>query len=252
MKYRLCLLSAAFVVFFQIEASSTWVVNGTKVKAGKFDEVVRIFGESGACTASIVGPRTIVTAAHCGKTGEIAEFEFKGRSYEAVLTRSPAYLTHDLDLGVGLLSKDIVDANPMTIGGDAKLGLAVSVLGYGCTETPEEPEEEDDDSPFPWSWDLRPLQRGESIIASFRHADMVLKQPGGSALCYGDSGGPMILESKSGVVILGINSKGNLKDISYGLRLDLPESKKFLMKIGKDHGVEICGINKLCKSAPTK
>ena len=48
-------------------------------------------------TATIVGPRVIVTAAHCANTGATATFKFNGANYSATITRSPDYQGKDHD-----------------------------------------------------------------------------------------------------------------------------------------------------------
>ncbi len=266
MKHRLCLLSAAFVVFAPLSALDSMILNGTKVKTGTYLEVVKILTGSSQCTATIVGPSTIITAAHCAATGETSHFDYKGRSYKAKITRIDGYPAKDLDVAVGVTSDKIVDAVPMTIGGAATKGLAVSMLGYGCTEIPDDqkdpipgtPDEGDDDGGWPWPWPWTStagttdeLMRGETSVSGFDNYDMVLTKIGGGAVCFGDSGGPSIVETKGSTLILGINSKGNIKDVSLGFRLDIAESQAFLKKFAKDQGVDICGINKTCtKTTP--
>jgi hypothetical protein len=59
-------------------------------------------------------------------------------------------------------------------------------------------------------------------------------------------------------LLLGINSKGDIKEENYSTRTDLPESQKFFQEMAAKHSIDICGVNKNCgggtpppTSAPT-
>jgi hypothetical protein len=277
MKQRLLLLSVLCALSIPVSALNPMLINGTVVPAGDFQEVVAIKMGTSGCTATIVGPRTIVTAAHCGKTGEIAKFEYKGAKYEAELTRNPLWPAKDIDVSIGVTKTDIVDAQPMNIGGVAKSGQSITLLGFGCVGTgvappitPKDPDQQDcdpdqedcdpdqddaddeDDDPYFAGVASDILRVGQSTIVSFSSFDMVSMQASGAALCFGDSGGPALMNSAGDYLVLGINSKGNIKDTNYNLRLDLPESQEFLKTVATEKSVEICGINKTCKATRVK
>ena len=273
MKHRLLLLSVLCVVGFPVSAFSPLLINGAIVDKDHFKEVVAIKIGNTECTATIVGTRAIVTAAHCGKTGDIAKFEYKGAQYEAELTRNPLWPGKDIDVSIGITKADIVDAEPMNIGGEAKAGGVITLLGFGCTAPgagfapkpkpqqpspdqdgdPEDDDQADDEDEWLGATSLAAdLRMGTSKIVSFSSFDMVSKEASGAALCFGDSGGPALAEVGGTYLLLGINSKGNIKDTNYNLRLDLPESQSFLKETATDKGVEICGINKTCKATRTK
>lgn len=211
------------------------LINGTAVNSGSFPQVVRIMMSGSACTATIVGRNVIITAAHCAKTGQEATFKLSGKTYRASMNRSPLYPGKDHDINVGILSEDVPsDLWPVTIGGTAEKGKGVTILGYGCTR------------PGGTGGNDGILRIGDSAITGFSNYDFVSRKSGGGALCYGDSGGPTMTEDNGRLVLLGINSKGNIQDTSYQTRLDLPESQDFLNKIADEKNLEICGINIYC------
>ncbi len=215
------------------------LIRGTPVPPGTWQEVVRIQSNGAGCTATIVGPRVIITAAHCAKNNATATFTYKGASYSAEMTRSSLYPARDHDISVGLIASEIVGAEPRKIGGAAATGTEITLLGYGCT------------NPITGTGGNDGILRiGKSVITGFSGFDMVSRTPGGAALCYGDSGGPAFVGQPDNYQLLGINSKGNISDTNYNARLDRAESQDFLKKFADNNGVTICGIKGDCGSPP--
>lgn len=234
---RLCALFLVAVVCLNVQARTfaPALINGVPVADGEFEEVVRIRIDNAGCTATIVGPRVILTAAHCGETGKEAKFTFDGEDYTAQITQSPLYPTKDLDISVGIVDKDILGATPASVGGKAVIGKELTILGYGCTQTDGTGGNDG------------VLRIGQAKIVGWAGTyDVVSRTPGGAALCFGDSGGPAFLEDSGKFELLGINSKGNIVDTNYNSRLDHKDSMDFLKKIAKDKKVDICGVNANC------
>jgi hypothetical protein len=235
MRFLASFLIAVVCLNVQARDIAPNLINGQPVTDGSFDQVVRIKTNGAGCTATIVGARVIITAAHCGETGKEAKFRFDGEEYTAKLTQSPLYPTKDLDVSVGILDKDIIGANPASIGGKAVIGEEITLLGYGCTKTDGTGGNDG------------VLRIGKAKITGWAGTyDIVSSTPGGAALCFGDSGGPAFLENSGKFELLGINSKGNIKDTNYNSRLDHKDSLDFLKKIAKDNKVDICGVNANC------
>lgn len=223
--------------FFSLGAfGETRLINGTPVKPGTFPQVVRINTNGSGCTATLIGRNVLVTAAHCAKTNDISKFTIAGKAYQARITRSSLYPGKDHDVSLGVLTENIPsDIQPVSVGGTAEKGTALTILGYGCTQ------------PGGTGGNDGILRIGPSVITGFSNYDFVSKKAGGGALCYGDSGGPAMTEEMGRLVILGINSKGNIKDTNYNTRLDSPESQAFLEKMADDKNLEICGVNVYCQ-----
>jgi hypothetical protein len=98
------------------------LINGTPVPEGTWQEVVTITVGNSGCTDTIVGPRVIITAAHCGNTGQTAVFKFKGKTYRAMLTQSPLYQSKDHDISAGLVSENIASATPVPLEASDRVG----------------------------------------------------------------------------------------------------------------------------------
>ncbi|MCX6102490.1 MAG: trypsin-like serine protease [Proteobacteria bacterium] len=210
------------------------LINGKPVEPGTFEEVIQIRTLDSICSATVVGPRVIITAAHCGPNGAISEFKIKGVTYHAKINRSGLYPGKDHDISVGIVDKEIVGIQPASIGGIAKEGLGITLLGYGCTDVGGHGGSDGI------------LRYGETVVTGFSNYDMVSRKPNGAALCFGDSGGPAFVFERGQHFLIGINSKGNIQDTNYNTRTDISESRAFMKNLAVSEQVEICGFNKNC------
>lgn len=208
------------------------LINGSPVPNKDYPAVVQIFMGNSSCTGTIVGPRVLLTAAHCSPTGGKATFKtWDGKSYTATMTNGTGYPQQDLDLNLGLIDK-AVSVAPASIRVDKfeRQGMNVDMMGYGCIK---EGGGGGNDGV---------LRKGVSVISAGQGFDLVLSAPNGAALCFGDSGGPLFYQGK----VIGVNSKGNIKDTSYCTRTTLPDASAFISGWAADNAVQICGVNMDC------
>lgn len=214
------------------KANEKVLINGNPVDRSKYPHVIRIFAGGSSCTASVVGPRTILTAAHCADDGQTIQFQtVSGKKYSAKISLHPDYPKKDVDLALAVTSVDIdVKPNPVRLDRFEKKGMEVDLIGYGCVK------------PGGGGGNDGVLRAGKSKVAAGQEYDLVLKTEGGAALCYGDSGGPVFYEGKQ----IAVNSKGNIEDTSYVTRLTLEDANAFLKSFAASKGVVICGVNSDC------
>jgi hypothetical protein len=205
------------------------LINGSEVKEPR-PEIVRLSMNGAACTGTLVGPRVVMTAAHCIEDGQTATFAVNGKSYSGKGVQSNRYPEQDHDIAMVIVPEPIVLDEYAEIGGKASRGADITLFGYGCTQ---EGGGGGNDGI---------LRTGGSRIIGYSGYDMVSRKEGGSALCFGDSGGPAFVGSK----LVGINSKGNIRDTNYNTRLDLRVSKDWIKKVAQDRNVEVCGVTKSC------
>jgi hypothetical protein len=218
------------------------LINGKEARSGEFPEVVYISTPGGRCTATVVGPRVIVTAAHCGENNEQATFQVGQTVFKAKLTRSPIYQEgnpdKDHDIALGLIDKDVTGIKFASIGGAATVGSDITLAGYGCTQVGGSGGNDGI------------LRYNDSTIRSHTGFDMESSKQGGGALCFGDSGGPAFVKLSNPVAehhfLLGVNSKGNIRDRNWNCRTDTRESRDFLENFAQQNSVKICGINQDC------
>ncbi len=211
------------------------IIGGLEVATSDFPDIVRIKMDGASCSAVLVGPQVILTAAHCAAPGSVATFEMAGKSYTAKLFRSPLYPGKDHDIALGILDKK-TRVEPSTIGGKATKGADLELYGYGCTKQGG------------GGGNDGVLRFGESAILDFQGMDFVAKEEKGATLCFGDSGGPAYVENENGDWgVVGVASKGNIMDTGYFARLDTTESQTFLKEFVKANDVEICGVNLECE-----
>ena len=206
------------------------LINGEEVDKTKYPAVIRI---NDSCTATVVGPRVIITAAHCADNRSVSTFTTRGRTYKARIYHSRYYRFHDHDIALGITDEEIVGVNPYSIGGKAQLGEKLQIFGYGCTQSPGTGGNDGI------------LRTGMATMTSYSRLDVVSTD--GAALCFGDSGGPAFVKTEDGTgKVLGINSKGNIKDTNYNTRTDLQVSKDFFERFARHFKTDICGVNVDC------
>ncbi len=209
------------------------LINGEVVNKADFPEIILISSGGARCTATIVGPKTVLTAAHCAKNGATVKFTYKGVSHSAKVYRSKLYPRKDHDVALAFSEKEFAESCPYSIGGVSKKGEEVEIFGYGCTK------------PGGGGGMDGKLRYGKAEITGFSGYDFVSGK--GAALCFGDSGGPAFAVSSDGQkFLLGVNSKGNIKNTNYNTRTDTEASQLFFEMMAKEKNADICGINKNC------
>lgn len=215
-----------------LSAAENTLINGEVVPNGERPEVVMISMSGARCTATVVSDRVIITAAHCVSNGGKASFTYGQNSYTSTCKRSPIYPRRDHDLAICLVSEKIDGAKPASVDTTKlEVGETVEILGYGCTR------------PGGGGADGK-LRRGEAKVTGFSGYDVVTEN--GAALCFGDSGGPMMKAKR----LVAVNSKGNIRNTNYNLQLSSDESVSMMKEFAASNSVDICGVTKDCGATP--
>lgn len=211
------------------------LINGEILDTAEWPFIVNIRTGNAGCTATVIGPKTLITASHCGTTGATTTTKIGTKEISGKFERSPLYPRQDHDVAVVVLNEEIKKEDVkvfVSVGGAAAIGAKAYLAGYGCTQAGGGNAD-------------GKLRGGVVEITGFSGFDAVSGGKDGSpALCFGDSGGPMFTEKNDKKPkILGINSKGNIRNTNYNARLDIKESRDFLTNVASKNNVTICGIN---------
>lgn len=179
----------------------------------------------GACSGTIIDTRAVLTAAHC-LVGETAQVEIWPGSGDQVLAESfhanPNYRTNDpssLDVGVVLTTQDLPRSPvPLLLSRDAKVGEQATIAGWGENEQGAGTT----------------LRAGTATISRVTSTFLETQFPGsGSNICYGDSGGPLLLSQGGVWAIAGVISatSGNVctSGTSFYARVRNPDITSFIL-----------------------
>jgi hypothetical protein len=205
-----------------------WALSGSKASAvigGRasedFPSVVKLRAGDKVCSGTIVGPRTVLSAAHCANV-DSPYFEYAGERYSVRYVRSGSG-----DLSLAIADRDITGAKPMSIGGNVKHGEPIANAGYGCTEKGGKPGS---------------MHIGFSKVIGMDEDHLLSVAKDGGALCDGDSGGPAIVRKDSKFYLVAVNSLSDVQHVNITVRMDSEESRRFLKQAAVDNRLEIPGL----------
>lgn len=221
------------------------VVNGTPMIPHEIPQLIRITTRTKPfrkCTATLVGPRAILTSAHCAKDGEQVTFLLNARYFNATITRHSDYHEKDIDLALGFITDTLVVKHPevlekpLRISGAHEKGLHVRLYGEGCIYPGRF---EDGDGV---------LRYGPSILQSFPGFEMISQGEDHDAYCVGSGGGPVLYRSNllADWLVIGVSSKGNVHDENFSTRIGSKEVGEFLDSWSTKNKTQICGVSTDC------
>lgn len=246
----LLLLSGQLPIF--TVAMNETLIGGSPVDPKLYPEVIYISTSKGVrCSATIVGPRVVLTAAHCVTDGGQIWNANRADGKPQVLAtcqRTPQYAkgTEDLDFALCRnVPGNIVGGHAATLAlKGPKVGDRVILSGYGCV------------NPGGGGGNDGTLKSGygKVFITPRGTNDWYYTMADDAALCFGDSGGPsfkVMDPAKGKHVVIGVNSRGNIRDMSLLTAMYIPKSRKWMQQWAKANKVKICGVNMKCKSTAT-
>ncbi len=261
-------LLGLFSLLVTAEKIDQTLIKGRPADPKEFPASVYAQMGNSRCTATVVGERTLLIAAHCVRDGGIAKFKAGGVDYSSTCTHSPLYsqaawsrvkeaiekgqvsqftdlVNATADWSLCVVNKPVANIQYEVINQDPdilKEGNELLLTGYGCTQ------------PGGSGGNDGIYRVGEAKIIGLPSGsdnDIVTNggQPG-AALCYGDSGGPAFLinpiDKKR--VVVSVNSRGNIATTSYLSSTSTSAFKSFVTSWANKNKQLICGIHKEAKN----
>lgn len=188
------------------------------------------------CTGTVIGEKTLQIAAHCVGNGRKATLTSKGKVYSSTCTHAPGYANDaTADWALCLLDEAIpLEWYESIIEVDApKPAMSDKILlaGMGCIQP----------GGGGGSNDVFRIGEAPIIRLPISNNDIVTK--GAAALCFGDSGGSAFWKNDAGIYkVVGVNSRGNIRDTSYLSSTYTREAQTFYKSWAEKNSTSICGI----------
>lgn len=221
------------------------LINGTPVDPQFFPAVFRMT-TGGTCTATLVGPASILLAAHCVANRARISFVAGGNSVNGICEHAPGYQSVDdsQDWAMCLLSNEILGLpyESVDIQNLPSQGETLILTGYGCTR-----------QGGPLDGRLRigvskvvgkPTGFPTETSTIYTESDIAA---GEAVLCPGDSGGPAYhftggMEDKRSIV--GVNSRTTFeRGVSLMSATASQAGAAFINSWTNRHGQKVCGVN---------
>lgn len=192
--------------------------------------VVRISSSAGACTGTYMAPGVVLTAAHCVPPGEsspgavIVGFVDSTQQAPDVVLASHDVVRLDaddrgiaLDLALVMVNRFHVPAEVVPLPllraklalASADIGHAVLLVGFGASQPPFAAADE--------------RLGGESTLVGVNAEIATVSSTGEQArACFGDSGGPLLIDRGGGEYIAGVLSNGaaDCSGVDHYVRVD--------------------------------
>ena len=231
-----------FKSFLELEfdaAADTVVLNAQIADPGDWPASFFSTHEGGNCTSTLIGPQTLITAAHCVPDGGSAQITLQKTSSSARCSHAPEYKSNGtMDLALCHFETPVTHPRIRyeRISTDPKIvsvGQRVLLTGFGCATATGRSDGRFRTGEVP----IVRLPAGPSF-------DIVTK--GEAALCFGDSGGGayvLVNGSPATRFQISVNSRGNIRDESYLTSLAAEPSRRFLSDWSTKHRTTICGLH---------
>jgi hypothetical protein len=158
-------------------------------------------GQTYTCTATLIGRRTVLTAAHCLADIVSSTFHVGESSYPVSrMVAHPSYSTSPMrnDIAVLILSRAVSGVTPTPISIKAPaVGQQLTLIGFGITKD--------------GASDSGTKRIAKNVVAGVQPVRINMQGTGGSVgnICNGDSGGPTFATIDGQEVQVGVHSHGN-------------------------------------------
>ncbi len=195
------------------------VVGGTQVPEGKWRDAVVVVGRTGLCTGTLIAPDVVLTAGHCIDTEPVEVItdtidygKFGGDRIKVKWSRAYPDWQHRYDIGVIMLEhvargRPRIVASACTARAGLVPGALVHLVGFGASTklgTDSNKTLREADLPVVDPTCTSDLSCEPSVAP---HGEFVAGGKGADS-CFGDSGGPVYLDTPAGPALVGVVSRG--------------------------------------------
>ncbi len=212
------------------------IIGGEIADPTKWPATLTFRTSAGGCTATVVGEKVVLTAAHCVKNGQVGKLP--GAAGTVTCTHHPDYpgeTSADFalclaDTKLTFTPYEYVAVDPRVVAKGGKIRL----LGFGCLQ------ENGKDRSY------GVLYHGSADIEQIPEDDLYTVTKGGAAVCYGDSGGGAFVENVGPLnkrLLVGVNSRGDINTWSWLSTAPTPQFLAWATTWAKEHTVSICGLD---------
>lgn len=195
------------------------VVGGTMVPPGTWPDAVAILGPQGSCTGTLIAPDVVLTAGHCKgiqPTEVVANTtNYNGAGGQRVAIASfqayPEY-QHTFDVAVIVLAEPIVVVAPRAVGTSCSYAAfadetLVHLVGFGLTQQDGGGANTSLREAMAPVLDAACTGGNGCRTGAFPSGEFVAGGGVGDS-CFGDSGGPVYLDTPRGAVVIAAVSRG--------------------------------------------
>ncbi len=196
------------------------IVGGSEVPAGLWPDAVAVLGTSGTCTGTLVAPDVVITAGHCANIRPayvIADsvdyaHDDSVRVDVANTVAYPSWQT-SYDLAVLVLASSIDHVEPRRVGTACtfdgfEASTAVRLVGFGATDAQGRAGNTRLKQAMTMVTDPDCTEESGCKPAIAPGGEFVAGGTGEADSCFGDSGGPVYLDTPGGPVVIGAVSRG--------------------------------------------
>jgi secreted trypsin-like serine protease len=195
------------------------IIGGTAVPAGKWPDAVAVLGTTGACTGTLIAPDVVLTAGHCAEikptrvVANTLDYGAPGGTSAAVKSTTPhADWQNSYDVSVIVLASPIAGVSPRKLGTACTFqGFAAStqvhLVGFGSTDVAGGGTNTSLQEVMAPVTDPD-CTKGSGCVAAVAPGGEFVVGGDGKDTCFGDSGGPVYLDTPRGPVVVGAVSRG--------------------------------------------